>query len=74
MGQNDFRRWLEDQGMLWGVTLNHLTGTVPEDFFYGANTSIKRRFLQQAGPFNESFTGLAGDDHEIGVRLSKMGM
>ena len=72
--KNPFRRWIEDYGLLWGVRMNHDTKTIPADFFYCANTSIKRSFLQQAGPFNESFIDSAGDDHELGVRLSKTGM
>src|SRR5262249_53501292 len=47
---------------------------VPSDFFYVGNASVKRKFLDRAGRFNESFAHHAGDDFEFGRRLCLAGM
>lgn len=69
-----FMRWLEDSGRLFGVSFSQRNGRVPPDFFYGANVSLKKAFLLQAGLFDEDFPHHAWDDYEMGLRLLKQGM
>jgi len=68
-----FRRWIEDSGELFGASF---TGQhpFPRGFFYCANVSAKRRFLCEAGLFDEDFPHDAWDDCELGLRLVRKGM
>jgi len=69
-----FTTWLERSGELFGVPFSDDMSSVPENFFYVGNSSVKREFLLAAGPFDESFRYHAWDDYELGLRLSKLGM
>lgn len=66
--------WLDNRGKQFGAVFVDESRPIPAHFFYAANTSIKRAFLQQAGGFDEDFPYHAGDDFELGVRLFKLGM
>jgi GT2 family glycosyltransferase len=69
-----FSVWLEESGRLFGVPFRADMTEVPEDFFYVANASVKRKLLERAGRFDERFTHHAWDDFEFGVRLRALGM
>jgi len=69
-----FAAWLEESGELYGVPFSDDMTSVPENFFYIGNTSVKREFLKLAGSFDEAFPYHAWDDFELGLRLTKNGM
>ena len=71
---NDFSQWLESSGRLFGVPFTPDMNSLPKNFFYIGNTSIKRSFLEKAGFFEEYFEGESWDDYELGLRLSKLAM
>jgi GT2 family glycosyltransferase len=70
----EFCRWLEDTGELFGVSFTNATDNFPSNYFYLGNSSIKREFLNSAGSFDESFPFPAWDDYEMGLRLAALGM
>ena len=72
--ENDFCRWLEDGGTLFGVSFTGPNPTVPEHFFCVANVSAKKTFLIEAGLFDNDFPYPAWDDYEMGLRLRARGM
>ncbi len=43
-------------------------------FFATGNTSVKKSFLSQAGPFDEDFKEYGWEDLEMGERLRKLGL
>jgi GT2 family glycosyltransferase len=69
-----FSVWLEESGQLYGVPFSADMTQVPEDFFYVGNSSVKRKFLDRVGRFNERFAHHAFDDFEFGKRLLAAGM
>jgi GT2 family glycosyltransferase len=69
-----FMRWLEQSGTLFGAPFSSTKSTIPEEFFYGVNTSIKKDLLDEVGPFDEQLPYHAVDDYEIGRRLFERGM
>ena len=69
-----FMRWLEESGALFGTRLLPNSAGIPPEFFYGANTSIKKVFLNSVGPFDEVFPYDSVDDFEMGRRLLERGM
>ena len=71
---NAFMKWLEDSGELFGVSFTQAPAMLPNWFFYMANTSLKRSFLEKAGRFDENFPYDAMDDWEMGNRLLAHGM
>jgi GT2 family glycosyltransferase len=72
--EDDFCRWLEDSGTLFGVSFTGPDVTVPEHFFCVANVSAKKQFLIEAGLFDSDFPYSAWDDFEMGLRLRARGM
>jgi glycosyltransferase involved in cell wall biosynthesis len=42
--------------------------------FFTGNASVKRRFLEQVGLFDEAFTGWGYEDTDLGYRLSRLGL
>lgn len=72
--EDDFRRWLEDSGKLFGVPVHGETTSIPSTYFYGANASAKRSFLEKVGGFDEDFPYAAWDDYEVGQRMLRHGM
>jgi GT2 family glycosyltransferase len=72
--KNDFSNWLEISGSLFGIPFKKDQIAIPSNFFYLANTSIKKEFVLQAGLFDENFKYNCWDDWELGLRLSKKGM
>src|SRR5262245_22934729 len=69
-----FTTWLERSGELFGIPFSDDMTSVPENFFYAGNASVKREFLLAAGPFDESFPYHAWDDYELGLRMTQRGM
>ncbi len=69
-----FPRWLEASGELYGIPFSEDMTSVPEDFFYIGNASVKREFLREAGVFDEAYAHHAWDDYEMGLRLRAAGM
>ncbi|MBI4260408.1 MAG: glycosyltransferase family 2 protein [Actinobacteria bacterium] len=74
MQVSPFMRWLEDEGKLYGVSFTRVDLEAMARFFYGANTSLKRSFLERVGPFQEAFPYHGWDDFEMGERLFGAGM
>ena len=70
----DFRKWLEDSGTLFGVSFTTNKQSIPENFFYIPNTSLKKSFFLKAGGLDEDFPYAAWDDYELGLRLKALGM
>jgi hypothetical protein len=67
-----FSAWLEDSGQLFGYPF----ANPPQDigsFFYLGNSSLRRSLLEDVGYFDEDFPYFCGDDHEMGLRLSRHG-
>lgn len=71
--RNRFATWLERSGQLYGVRYGG-DERMPDDFFYVANASVKRAFLESVGPFEEAFPHPGWDDYELGLRLRAAGM
>ena len=69
----EFGRWMEDSGMLYGVSYTANPVQIPSDFFYTANSSLKKELIEKAGYFDEDFSHDAWDDFEMSRRLSKVG-
>jgi len=69
-----FAAWLERSGKFFGVPFTAEMASVPEDFFYVGNASVKRALIDRAGRFNEKFGEHAWDDFEFGQRLLAAGM
>jgi len=72
--KTDFVEWLENSGSLFGVPFKRSITELPSDFFYLANTSIKREFIFQGGLFDEDYLHQCWDDWELGNRLKQLGM
>lgn len=68
-------RWLDDSSTVFDANFN---GRGPRPlsptWFYGANTSIKRRFFWRAGLFDDDFPYDALEDYELSFRLFRLGM
>lgn len=69
-----FMRWLERTRYLFGISFAGQNPAIPPNFFYGANTSLKKDFLLSVGLFDEDFPYDAVDDYEMGLRLFEHGM
>jgi GT2 family glycosyltransferase len=69
-----FMRWLDESGALFGTKLSSCNTGIPVEFFFGANTSIKKDFLNSVGPFDEELPYHSVDDSEMGHRLFERGM
>lgn len=69
-----FSDWLEKSGQLFGVPFHPGMTTIADNFFYAANSSVKRALLDRTGRFDERFAGHAWDDFEFGERLRAAGM
>jgi len=72
--RSSFARWLEDSGELLGISFTNGEASVPPDFFYVGNSSVKRALLDLAGTFDEDFPYDAWDDYELGLRFAKHGL
>jgi GT2 family glycosyltransferase len=72
--ENEFSAWLERTGRLFGVRLDEACTSVPSDYFYVGNASVKRALIDLVGPFDEDFPYHACDDYEYGLRLAEAGM
>lgn len=72
--RNEFTDWLESSGSLFGIPFTYDITTIPLDYFYIANTSIKKDFLTEGGLFDEDFKYHTSDDWELGIRLKKLGL
>lgn len=70
--KDEFRKWLDDSGTLFGICFNGKHVTVPETFFYVGNSSIRKSIFMSAGLFDEDFPGDAWEDFEFSQRLEKM--
>ena len=71
---NVFMEWLEDSGELFSVSFTRPAAALPPYYFYIANTSLKRSFLEKAGRFDESFPYDGMNDWEMGNRVRALGM
>ncbi len=71
--KSDFRRYLDSSGLAFGVSFLENGSSLSPDFFYTANSSLKKETLELAGYFDEDFPSDAWDDYEMGVRLQKLG-
>ena len=70
-----YMHWLDYGGGLFGTAfVGEHARPPPADFFYGANTSVKRSFIEKAGLFDEDYPYDCGDDAELGIRLRQLGL
>jgi GT2 family glycosyltransferase len=69
-----FMKWLDESGAIFGASFSPNGPGPSKEFFYGANTSIKKDFLLATGLFNEALPYHAVDDFEMGLRLLQRGM
>ncbi len=67
------RRWLEDSGTQFGVSMRQHFTLWPHNFFFSGNTSIKAALFDKVGCFNEIFPWITWDDYEFGLRLVAAG-
>lgn len=65
---------LEASGELFGAPMSAGMTDIPAGFFYIANSSAKKAFVDQCGPFDESFPFFCWDDYEMGLRMAERGM
>lgn len=72
--RDPFAHWLEASGQLYGVPFFEGMTEVPPSFFYVGNASVKRKFLQRCGSFDDRFRHHAWDDYELRLRLTAAGM
>lgn len=73
-GSNSLYRWLEQSGQLFGVPMSEDMQSIPDDFFYIANSSVKRAMIERCGTFDEDFPFHCWDDFDMGRRLRAQGM
>lgn len=71
---SDFYLRYEASGALFGVPVSADMQGVPAGFFYIGNSSAKKAFVEQCGPFDESFPFFCWDDYEMGLRMAERGM
>jgi GT2 family glycosyltransferase len=71
---NPFTEWLEVSGSLFGVPFTREATSIPPDYFYIGNTSIKKEFLEEGGLFDEDFNYHCTEDWELGIRLKQLGL
>jgi GT2 family glycosyltransferase len=64
----------EASGELFGAPMSADMKDVPAGFFYIGNSSVKKAFVEQCGPFDESFPFHCWDDYEMGLRMAQHGM
>jgi glycosyltransferase involved in cell wall biosynthesis len=67
-------RWLEDGGPQFCYARIENPMNVPHTFFWTANLSVKRAFLERTRGFSEKFPFAAFEDVELGIRLGKQGL
>lgn len=67
-------RWLESSGVQFGYGTIKDPENVPFNYFYTSNVSVKRRFLQNHGLFDEDFPYAAWEDIELAYRLKQKGL
>ncbi len=66
-------KWANQSGVQFGYNLISKEDDVPYSFFYTANLSLKRAFLEKER-FDESFPYAAWEDIELAFRLKKRGL
>lgn len=70
-----FMYWLENGGPQFGFNqLEDGAEADPRGYFYTCNISLKRRFLNEKGLFDEEFPYAAFEDSELGYRLRGAGL
>lgn len=67
-----FMRWL-DMGLQFNFA-NLSAGEVPWGAFVGANSSLKRSFIELVGPFDEERLPYGCEDTDFAYRASKLGL
>jgi glycosyltransferase involved in cell wall biosynthesis len=67
------RRWLEDSGTQFGVSMRTTYSAWPQQFFYAGNCAMKRELFAHVGLFDERFPWITWDDYEFGTRLVAAG-
>jgi GT2 family glycosyltransferase len=71
--KNAFAAWLERTGRLFGVSFTDPAGPASTSFFYSANASLKKAFVERVGGFDETFPYNCVEDYELGQRLLRHG-
>lgn len=75
LANNRFSRWLDETGTIFGANFSAADSEgIPSEWFHGANTSLKPSLIWRAGLFDGDFPQDAGDDYELRMRLSQLGM
>lgn len=74
LDRSPFVRWLHTGGVQFAYAALSPERPVPPEHFWTANVSAKTALLREAEGFDESFSGAACEDAELGVRLAHAGM
>ena len=76
LNPSTFMQWLEDGGRKYFFNYQDLDPGQEAGplFFYTCNVSVKKRLLDRAGWFDESFPFASHEDLELGYRLTAEGM
>lgn len=69
-----FRRWLEDDGVNFGVAFPTAAFRWRDDYFYVGNASVARATWERVGAFDERFHHDLFDDFEFSLRLRAAGI
>jgi len=69
-----FLHHINEYGLQFGYGLIEDRDSVPFNFFYTSNISLRRKLLEEAGLFDTTFPHAAWEDIEIAYRLTKRGM
>jgi glycosyltransferase involved in cell wall biosynthesis len=74
VGPTPFMQWLAKDGVLFGYGQLKPGQETGFRYFYSCNLSLKTRFLQENGMFDEDFKTYGFEDAELGYRLEKKGL
>lgn len=74
LDESPFIRWLHEDGAQFGYAALDPDALVSGANFWTSNVSVKAELIEEAGPFDEGFTGAACEDAELGLRLQRAGM
>ncbi len=69
-----FLHHINEYGLQFGYSLIEDPDSVPFNFFYTSNISLRRQLLEEGGLFDTTFPSAAWEDIELAYRLSKLGM
>ena len=72
--KTNFATWIEESGQLFGVPFIEGVDTIPSNYFYLGNTSLKKEMVEKTGKFNELYGYSTWEDFEYSLRLNENGL